>query len=80
MDSSSMNCDQDFYVPYNKTYVKVKPFCESSVTRYKVYLHDTEVIVQMYYTEDGLKHWREYNKGESDFAKELGALIEEQLK
>ncbi len=75
-----MNCDQDFYIPYRKTYAKVKPFCESSVTRYKVYLHDEEVIVQMYCTEDGVKHWREYNKGESELAKELGGLIEDQLK
>lgn len=78
--SSSMNCDQDFYIPFNKTYVKVKPFCESSVTRYKVYLNDDEIIVQMYCDEDNVQHWREYNKGESELAKELGRLIEEQLK
>ena len=73
-----MNCDKDFNIPFNRTYVKVKPFCESSDVHYKVYLPQGEVKVQIYTDENGLNHWREYNKGETDLAKELGKLIEEQ--
>jgi hypothetical protein len=75
-----MNCDNDFYVRYDKTYVKVKPFCESSYTHYKVYLHDREVKLLKYVDEFGTCHWRETGEGESQLANELGRLIEEQQK
>lgn len=73
-----MNCDNDFNIPFNHTYVKVKPFCESSDVHYKVYLPEGEVKVQKVTVENGLHRWREYNKGESDLASELGKLIEQQ--
>jgi len=38
MSLNFMNCDNDFNIPFNHTYVKVKPFCESSDVHYKVYL------------------------------------------
>lgn len=75
-----MDCDNDFYVRYNKTYVKVKPFCESSNTHYKVYLHDAEVKLLKYLDEYGIMHWRESGKEETALAQELGKLIEEQQK
>lgn len=75
-----MNCDNDFYVRYYRTYVKVKPFCESTDVHYKVYLHDCEVKLQMVIDEGGETHWREPVKGETILAKELGKLIEEQQK
>jgi hypothetical protein len=75
-----MNCDNDFYVRYNKTYVKVKPFCESSNTHYKVYLQEHEMKLVKYFDDAGLIHWHESGKGESDLALELGKLIEEQQK
>lgn len=74
-----MNCDNDFYIPYNKTYVKVKTFCESSNTHYKVYLNEDEVKIQQFTDLNGVNQWREYSKGETDLAKTLGKLIEEQL-
>ncbi len=75
-----MNCDNDFNIPFNRTYVKVKPFCESSDVHYKVYLAEKELKIQSYTDERGQNHWREYEKGETDLAKELGRLIEEQQK
>jgi hypothetical protein len=75
-----MNCDNDFYVRYDKTYVKVKPFCESNNTHYKVYLQDQEVKLVKYVDELGVLHWQESGKGESGLASELGKLIEEQQK
>ena len=75
-----MNCDNDFNVPYNRTYIKVKPFCESNNIHYKVYLHDREVQVQMFTDEKGIPHWHEFEKGETGLAKELGRLIEQQQK
>lgn len=75
-----MNCDKDFNIPYNRTYVKVKPFCESSDVHYKVYLPEKELKIQLYTDEKGANHWHEFNKGESDLARELGRLIEEQEK
>ncbi|HEX8461299.1 MAG TPA: hypothetical protein VF623_07710 [Segetibacter sp.] len=75
-----MNCDKDFYIPYNLTYVKVKPFCESSDVHYKVYLPEGETKVQPYNDEQGIRHWHLYNHGETELAKELGKLIEEQEK
>jgi hypothetical protein len=75
-----MNCDNDFYVRYQRTYVKVKPFCESSDVHYKVYLHDHEVKLQSVTDESGVVHWSEYKKGETELAKHLGKLIEEQQK
>ncbi|MCW3111571.1 MAG: hypothetical protein JWQ09_6077 [Segetibacter sp.] len=75
-----MNCDNDFYVRYARTYVKVKPFCESSEVHYKVYLHENEVKLQMVIDEGGVIHWREPVKGETSLARELGKLIEEQQK
>jgi hypothetical protein len=62
-----MNCDNDFYIRYDRTYVKVKPFCESS-------------DVQMVTEEGGSIYWREYSKGETSLARDLGKLIEEQQK
>jgi len=73
-----MNCDNDFYVRYNRTYVKVKPFCESSDLHYKVYLLEQEVKLQSVTDENGWVRWIEYNKGETDLANELGRLIAEQ--
>jgi hypothetical protein len=73
-----MNCDNDFYIPYNRTYIKVKPFCESSDVHYKVYLLQGEIKVQPFADEHGNRHWHEYQKGETALAKELGKLIEEQ--
>lgn len=73
-----MNCDNDFNIPYNKTYVKVKPFCESTDVHYKVYLPDQEVKVQRFEDENGNYYWREYNKGTTELASQLGRLIEEQ--
>jgi hypothetical protein len=73
-----MNCDNDFYVRYNRTYVKVKPFCESSDLHYKVYLLDQEVKIQSVTDENGDVRWIEYKKGETDLANELGRLIMEQ--
>jgi len=73
-----MNCDKDFYIPYNLTYVKVKPFCESSDVHYKVYLPQGEIKVQPYNDEQGMRRWHVYNEGETDMAKELGRLIEDQ--
>lgn len=75
-----MNCDNDFYIRYDRTYVKVKPFCESTDVHYKVYLHDREVKLQMVTDESGAIHWYEYSKGETPLAIELGKLIEEQQK
>jgi hypothetical protein len=75
-----MNCDKDFNIPYNKTYVKVKPFCESSDVHYKVYLPAGEVKVQPIPQPDGSNRWREFNKGETSLADELGRLIEDQEK
>lgn len=75
-----MNCDDDFNIPYNKTYVKVKPFCESSETHYKVYLFEKELKIQLLPDDNGVNHWHEFDKGETDLAKELGRLIEEQQK
>ena len=73
-----MNCDNDFNIPYQRTYVKVKPFCESSVVYYRVYLPVGEIKVQPYQDELGNRHWREFEKGETPLALELGALIEDQ--
>lgn len=75
-----MNCDNDFNIPFNRTYVKVKPFCESSDVHYKVYLGDKELKIQLYADESGEQRWHEFEKGETDLAKELGRLIEEQQK
>ena len=73
-----MNCDKDFHIRYNNTYVKVRPFCESSLVHYKVYLPEGEIKVQPYSNDNGESRWREYNKGESPLAIHLGRLIEEQ--
>lgn len=75
-----MNCDNDFNISYNHTYVKVKPFCESNNVHYKVYLPDKEVKVEMYTGENGTIRWREFDKGETGLAKDLGRLIEQQQK
>jgi hypothetical protein len=75
-----MNCDNDFYVRYDKTFVKVKPFCESSNMHYKVYLQEQEVKLLKFIDEAGTVHWHETGKGESLLATELGKLIEEQQK
>jgi hypothetical protein len=72
-----MNCDNDFNIPYNHTYVKVKPFCESSDVHYKVYLEEKELRIQLQTDAAGVYHWREFDKGETYLAKELGRLIEE---
>ncbi len=71
-----MNCENDFNIPYNSTYVKVKPFCESSDVHYKVYLPQGEIKVQPYTDEAGVSRWREYEKGDTELATELGKLIE----
>ena len=73
-----MNCDKDFYIPYNSTYVKVKTFCESSDVHYKVYLPQGEIKVQPYKDDQGIRHWHTYKEGETNLAKELGKLIEDQ--
>lgn len=73
-----MNCDNDFYVRYDKTYVKVKPFCESSNIHYKIYLHDREVKLLQSTDENGQCSWVETGKGNSELANELGKLIESQ--
>ncbi len=75
-----MNCDNDFNIPYNRTYVKVKPFCESSDIHYKVYLLEKELKIQPYTDDMGVIRWHEFDKGETDLAKELGRLIEDQQK
>lgn len=75
-----MNCDNDFNIPYNNTYVKVKPFCESADIHYKVYLADTELKIQRQSDENGRYNWHEFNKGETNLARELGKLIDEQQK
>lgn len=75
-----MNCDNDFYIRFDKTYVKVKPYCESSNIYYKVYLPDHEVKLLKYLEEDGSTRWHQVGNGESIFATELGKLIEEQQK
>lgn len=75
-----MNCNNDFNIPYKHTYVKVKPFCESSDLHYKVYLLEKEIKIYLQTDELGVHHWREFNNGETDLAKELGKLIEEQQK
>ena len=75
-----MNCDDDFNIPFNHTYVKVKPFCESSDVHYKVYLPGKELKIQPHADEAGVYHWHEFDKGETDLARELGRLIEEQQK
>ena len=75
-----MNCDNDFYIRYDKTYAKVKPFCESNNTHYKVYLHENEIRLLKHVDEDGSIHWHETSKGESELALQLGRLIEEQQK
>lgn len=75
-----MNCDNDFNIPYNRTYVKVKPFCESSDVHYKVYLSDKELKIQPYIDDMGISHWHEFDKGETELAQELGRLIEKQQK
>lgn len=75
-----MNCDNDFNIPYKHTYIKVKPFCESSDIHYKVYLWEKELKIQPYTDDTGVHHWHEFDKGETDLAKELGHLIDEQLK
>ncbi|HEX8357043.1 MAG TPA: hypothetical protein VF610_06520 [Segetibacter sp.] len=72
-----MNCDKDFNIPYNRTYVKVKPFCESTDVHYKVYLSDREVKIQPVKDLQGVTHWHEYGRGESTLALQLGKLIEE---
>lgn len=75
-----MNCDNDFYIPFKRTYIKVKPFCESADVHYKVYLSDQEIKLHPAMGEGGLVHWTEYDKGETELAKELGSLIDEQQK
>lgn len=75
-----MNCDKDFNIPYNHTYIKVKPFCESSDIHYKVYLSEKELKIQPYTDDAGTTRWHEFDKGETDLARKLGHLIEEQLK
>jgi hypothetical protein len=75
-----MNCNNDFNIPYKQTYVKVKPFCESSDVHYKVYLFEKELKIQLHKDEMGRHRWHEFNKGETDLANELGRLIEEQQK
>ncbi|MDQ6812655.1 MAG: hypothetical protein M3040_02775 [Bacteroidota bacterium] len=75
-----MNCDNDFYIRHNKTYVKVKPFCESSNTHYKVYLHEHEVKLLKHTDGNGSVIWHETGEGQSALAEELGKLIEEQQK
>lgn len=75
-----MNCDNDFYIRYDKTYVKVKPFCESDNMHYKVYLNEHEVKLLKHTDEAGSVYWQETGKGESALASELGKLIEEQQK
>lgn len=75
-----MNCNEDFNIPFNNTYVKVKPFCESTDLHYKVYLFEKELKIQLHTDENGKHYWRELNKGETDLAKEIGKLIEEQQK
>jgi len=75
-----MNCDNDFYLKYNNTYVKVKPFCESSDTHYKIYLQDGEVKLTKYLNDEGTMQWRESGIGESQLAQQLGRLIDEQQK
>ncbi len=72
-----MNCDNDFNIPYNNTYVKVKPFCESSDIHYKVYLPEGELKIWPVPAGDGSNTWFEFDKGETLLAKELGRLIEE---
>ena len=75
-----MNCDNDFNIPYKRTYVKVKPFCESSEIHYKVYLSEKEIRIQLLSDLNGHNRWHEFDKGETDLAKELGRLIEQQQK
>lgn len=75
-----MNCDNDFNIPYNHTYIKVKPFCESSDIHYKVYLSEKELKIQPFTDSFGVTKWREFNNGETELARELGYLIEEQQK
>lgn len=75
-----MNCDNDFYIRYDKTYVKVKPFCESSNMHYKVYLQEQEVKLLKHVDEYGTVSWHETGRGKSTLAMELGKLIEEQQK
>lgn len=75
-----MNCDNDFNIPYNHTYVKVKPFCESSDIYYKVYLLEKEIKIQFFTNNFGVSQWHEFNKGETELARELGCLIEKQQK
>ncbi|MCW3081902.1 hypothetical protein [Segetibacter sp.] len=75
-----MNCDNDFYVQFDKTYVKVKPFCESSNMHYKVYLLEQELKLLKLVDDEGTVRWHETGKGESDLATQLGKLIEEQQK
>lgn len=75
-----MNCDSDFNIPYNHTYVKVKPFCQSNDVHYKVYLAEKELKIQQFTNDLGVSQWHEFNKGETELAKELGRLIEEQQK
>jgi hypothetical protein len=72
-----MNCDEDFNIPYQNTYVKVKPFCESNDVHFKVYLQEHEVKLNKVCDENGQHHWTEYNKGETQLARSLGNLIEE---
>lgn len=73
-----MNCDKDFYISYDHTFVKVKPFCESSEVHYKVYLPEGEIKVQPYAYEGGAGRWREFAEGDTERARKLGKLIEEQ--
>lgn len=75
-----MNCDNDFYVRFEKTHVKVKPFCESNNIHYKVYLLEQELKLLKLVDEAGTIHWHETGKGESHLATQLGRLIEEQQK
>lgn len=75
-----MNCDKDFYVRYDKTYAKVKPFCESNQVHYKIYLHDNELKLIKHLGEDGTIRWQESGRGETALASQLGRLIEEQQK
>ena len=75
-----MNCNDDFNIPYRHTYIKVKPFCESNDLHYKVYLFEKELKIQLSTDENGNHHWSEFGKGETEIAKELGKLIEEQQK
>lgn len=70
-----MNCDEDFYIPFENTYVKVKPFCTSSTIHYMVYLPQGEVKIVLKNGDDGSTYWHEFEKGETDLSRKLGSLI-----